>query len=121
MTRLEQSNMKAVFPVSMVRGGIVVSPLDFPTHELTIAANDLSARLRFQVQTELKQKEFKCFRRDPKTISDAMHLGQITWVRANRAFAQFPERGQLFPDTLTCDLDNPVVKYQGCMTMNFHR
>jgi hypothetical protein len=26
MTRLEQSNMKAVFPVSIVRGGIVSSP-----------------------------------------------------------------------------------------------
>src|SRR5207244_3480167 len=100
MTRLEQSSMKAVFPVSMVIGGIEVSPLDFPTHELKIAANDLSARLRFQVHTELKQKKFKCFRRDPETISDTVHFNQITWVRANWVLAQFSESTQLLPYTL---------------------
>src|SRR5882724_872388 len=98
MTRLEQSSMKAVLPVSMI---IEVSPSDFPTHELTIAANDLSGRLRFQVQTELKQKEFQCLCRNLKAISDTAHFLQVLRVRANRVLTQFSEHTQLLPDILT--------------------
>ena len=67
----------------------------------------------FQVQTKLKYEELECFSWDVKTISNIVHAHQISRVRANSLIV-------VQPSVLICDPDNPVVNYQGCVTMNLN-